>query len=221
MAKKLTERNKEMMRLRLEKGKSLQEIADIYGITRERVRQIVPDTGKNFITKWTEHKIDEYDLSACKDINELPGAITVWRKLWGKHRHAAKSGSVKIGQEYEQKASDILSSMGLSNKLMPNRHPFDILLDNGLRVDVKHSDCDVSDFPTQNCASPTYSIANMKYGEDCDFFIVFVSDAVFVIPASEVKVDRIRIPYPQTGRKPSKWTQYKDRYDLLSNHSLM
>lgn len=221
MAKKLVERNAEIKRLRVEEGKTLQEIADIFGVTRERIRQLIPNTGSRFITRWTESKINDFDLSTCNNIYNLPGSHTVWRKLWGKFRHKAKGGHIEKGQLYEEKASEMLNSMGISNKLMPTHHPFDILLDTGVRIDVKRSDFDVSSLQTQNCVSPTYPIANMKCGEDCDFFFVFVPDAIFIIPASEVSTDRIRICYPQMGRKPSKWNQYKDRFDLLSNQSLM
>lgn len=221
MAKAKQARNEDMKKLRLEQGMSNTDIADMYGISRERVRQIVGNTGRMFRNEWTEKLAVGYDLESVEDIKTLPGTQRVWKSLWGKFRHKAKGGHIEIGQAYEEKASKILRSMGIPNKLMPTHHPFDILLDNGIRIDVKKSEFDMSSLPTQKCASPTYPISNMKYGEDCDFFFVFVPDAVFIIPSSEIQVDRIRICYPQMGRKPSKWTQYKDRFDLLSNHSLM
>lgn len=221
MAKAKQARNETMKKLRLEQGMSNTDIADMYGISRERVRQIVGNTGRMFRNEWTKELATDYDLSLVDDIKTLPGTQRVWKSLWGKFRHKAKGGHIEIGQTYEAKASELLKSMGISNKLMPTHHPFDILLDTGVRIDVKRSEFDVSSLQTQKCVSPTYPIANMKYGKDCDFFFVFVPDAIFIIPASEVSTDRIRICYPQMGRKPSKWNQYKDRFDLLSNQSLM
>lgn len=220
MAKELVERNKEIKRLRLEEGKSLQEIAEIYGVSRERIRQIVPDTGNTFLSKWTESKVGEYDLSQYHNIHDLPGSLSVWRKIWGKYRHNAKSGTVEIGQQFENMASSILYEMGFKNTLMPNHHPFDILLDNGKRIDVKHSDFDISYMESQRCASPTYRISNTKYGKDCDFFFVFIpyenQYVHFVIPSSKITTSDIRIVFPSMGRKPSKWSEYLYRFDLLN-----
>jgi hypothetical protein len=220
MPKQKTQRNEEMKRLRMEDGWHLIDIANKYDISRERVRQIIGNTGKKFRTQWTEAKSVDYNLENIKDITSLPGTQIVWKRLWGKFRHQAKGGNIKTGQEYENKASEMLNSLGIPNKLMPTHHSFDILLDNGLRIDVKHSIFDASSMKTQKYISPTFPISNMKNGKECDFFFVFIPDAVFIIPSSEVRVDRIRIPYPQKGQKPSKWVQYKDRYDLLSNRTL-
>jgi hypothetical protein len=220
MAKELTERNEEIKRLRFEEGKTLQEISELFGVSRERIRQIVPDTGSDFISKWTETKVSEFDLSKINNIHDLPGSVTVWRKLWGKYRHDAKSGTVKEGQHFEEVASSILYEMGFENTLMPNAHPFDILLKSGKKIDVKHSDYDVSCLESQGCVSPTYRISNMKYGKDCDFFFIFIpykdQYVHFIVPSSEITTSDVRIIFPSMGRKPSKWTTYLYRFDLLN-----
>ncbi len=116
----------------------------------------------------------------------------MWREQWGKYRHPIRSkddlSAAKLGQKYEEQAAHILMQNGFSSTLMPNHHSFDILLGNKIRIDVKHSLFDVSTLDSQKCASPTYSIANTKCGRDCDFFFVFIPDAIFIIPASEVRL---------------------------------
>lgn len=219
MTAKYLDRNNEMKRLRYEEGKTLQEIATIYNVSRERVRQLVGSVGRNFRTAWTENLSKNYDLSKTESVKDLPGSTSVWRKLWGKFRHKAKNGWIKKGQEYEELALAILLEHGIESELMPTRHSFDLLVRGRIRVDVKHSNFDAQSMKSQACVSPTFPISNMKCGKDCDFFIVFIphgdNHAIFVIPASEVTTERIRVVYPQMGFKSSKWTQWKDRFDLL------
>ena len=212
------ERNQEMYNLRFTHGKTLQEIASQFGVSRERVRQIIGNTGREFRVNWTKKKFMEYDLEAVSDISSLPGVKSVWQKVWGSYRHPNSNSQ---GIEFEEMGNALLISKGFETKLMPHLHPFDILVNGEIKIDVKHSDFDISTLESQNSTGPTYPISHLKGGKDCDLFLVFVplgeEYSAFIIPSYEVAgLDKIRIPWP-SGKKPSKWHKYLNRFDLLSD----
>ncbi len=202
-------------------GETLERIARKFRITRERVRQIIGNTGKDFRTKITEKMAESVDLSEMnnEEIANLPGIKKVWEKKAGKIHHINNG----LGGKAEDLAHELLGENGIENRQMPFRHPFDILTDGGQKIDVKHSDSNIQFCPSQQMVGPTFRIGHLKSGNDCDFFLVLLPDnrelfqyAVFVIPSSLIAGrSDIRIPWPQVGKKPSKWHQYHDRYDLL------
>lgn len=217
-------RKTDMINLRDDKLYTLQQIADIYNISRERIRQIIGNTGRDFVTRKTEALLKSVDLTKLTtlQISELPGNSTLWKKEGAKVRHLTATEGV----EFEYYANEILNSQGIKNKLMPSACPFDILAHNEIKIDVKHTDCDISNAPSQTkVIYPCYSIGHLKGGNDCDFFFIFIPDkrefigyATFIIPSALVpktKDTRIRIPWPRMTKKISKWHKYLNRFDLL------
>lgn len=222
------ERNQEMWKLRYVYGWSNTKIGNKYGITRERVRQVIGNTGSMFRRKWTENlknsgKIDTSHIHHSEIDAVLPGIKAVWKEGWSAERHIAKSGFLKVSQEFEERAIQILYANGIMGQIMPSRHPYSILTDSGIRVDVRVTNTDVSKFKTQNCVYPTYQVPNLDSWNECDFFFIFVPEGIdytyFVIPSHEVsgmaKSSRIRIPWPKIGKKDSKWHKFHQKIDFL------
>ena len=223
------ERNQEMWRLRFIEGWRLREIAKWAKISRQRVQQILGNTGKEFLGEWTRQKINSgaYQLPPnVEELDNFKGSKRVWLKEWGKHRHKAKGGNAAFAQRFEELASQILSEYGIPNKLMPFRHPFDIKTDLGIRIDVKVTNMEISKLPSQRADHPTYQLPEMKSGKDCDFFFVFIPDSnelcgytYFIIPSFEfhhlARGSRPRIPYPPLSHKPSKFHKYHKKIELI------
>lgn len=224
------ERNQEMWKLRHIDGWTLQAIAIKHGgISRERVRQIIGNTGKEFRKEWTEEGLRSGRLkhpTHWAELEYVSGVRKVYQVEWGKYRHMAISGFPKLGQKFEQMAHEILCEFGIQNELMVNRCPFDIKLSDGIRIDVKVSNVDVSKIKSQKSVYPTWQIPELKSGRDCDYFFIFVPDhteiydyTYFIIPAFEAnnlsKGSKIRIPWPKMGNKSSKWQKYHKRIDLI------
>ncbi len=217
--------------MRFEGGKSNTEIGQYFHISRERVRQLIGNTGKLFRKNWTIAKINSGDINLAdmtrSEVKELPGLTSEWLRRFEKTRHRIKTGGyAKRGHDFEDRASKILSDAGINNKLMSFRHPFDILIDGRIKVDVKSVFVSASKYPSQKCVSPAYAISNLKSGKDCDFFFAFVPDPTepsgftyFVIPSFEAfdyaSTSKIRIVWPVLGQKFSKWEKYHKRLDLL------
>lgn len=211
-------------------GKTLGEIGIFWGISRERVRQIIGNTGREFRREWTK-SIAEGKISFMKHRDQLSGVVgvkKVWKEMWGNFRHSAIGGAVKSGQEFEERAYGILLANGVENSLMPNSFPFDIKTSSGLRIDVKVTNNDVSRHASQNYLGPVYHTGRTKSGKDCDFLFVFVPDenektgyTYFVIPGFELHHLRgdahIRIPWPAKTNRVSKWHKYHKRLDLLKD----
>jgi hypothetical protein len=234
------QRKRDMEKLRFEDGWTLRKIADEIGkrygtiISRERVRQIIGNTGNDFRKEWTRKLIrsGRVRFSHHSELKDAPGIRREWMAVWGQERHEARGGGFNaIGQRFEEKASTILAQNGISNKLMPYRHPYDIEVEGGVRIDVKRTTVNMLNAPSQKCASNTWSVPHLKSGEDCDFFFVFVPDdtyddgwTYFVIPSFEVRKHarntRIRIPHPNSGQKVSKWTKYHRRIDLIKFYTV-
>ncbi len=228
-----TERNQEMYKMRYVDGMTLNEIGKVKGISRERVRQIIGNTGREFRSNWTKELIQsrKVHLAHWTDLKNAPGVKREWQRVWGQERHEVRGGSPEVGFYFEELASVILAENGVSNMLMPNRGSYDIEAENGARIEVTVSNTDVSKMSSQNkCVYPTFSIPH-RYN-DCDFLFAFIPDkqeegeyTYYIIPIYELihlqgNDPRIRIPHPPMSQKKSKWHQYHKRIDLIKNYTV-
>jgi hypothetical protein len=103
------DRSLEMKRLRIDEKLKLQQIGDLFNISRERVRQIIGNTGN-------------------KKVSATP-----------KNFKHIKNGTAKKGAQAELLVSRKLTKNGIRHELMPYTHPFDIKTESGLRLEVKVS----------------------------------------------------------------------------------
>lgn len=232
MAKEEYERNQEMWRLRHIDGWSNTKIGNKFGVSRERVRQIIGNTGKDFRKKWTEklEQSGKYALELYRhdQIPQLPGIQKVWKNVWGKYRHDAKGGLIRKGQEFEELAYSILREHGIYGTLMPNREEYSILTENGAKIDVHSGSTNTSLFKSQKNSTPTWRVPNIHPENNFDFLMAFVPDGVgytyFVIPRSALQgikgTHAIRIPFPKQSADhyTSKWHQYHKRLDLIKEY---
>ena len=213
MTELMQERNEEMAMLRNRYGFTLREISEIYGVSRERVRQIIGNTGRDFMRRWTEENVKNINLEKLDsdELMNLRGCISVYRKEHAKMHHKNNS----ISYQSEILVSSKLAQLGYPNKIKQSGHPYDIELENGIKIDVKHTD-----IPHKCCKrqiSDGWRFVHLKHGTDCDFFIcVIPSGEMFVIPSSETRKNTyIVIMWPQMGQKKSKWAKFYNRFDLL------
>lgn len=213
-------RNVEMKRLRYEELKTLQEIADIYNISRERVRQIVGNNDyKNNKTRRKRKKArantDATNDELAKILNVSPNTIANYRS---DIRHAVKSGSCRaVGHEWEEWTIDKLSEMGAVVEGMPLRHPYDLEV-NGYRVDVKYCDHPRTPPSTRGLLkSPQWVFGTKGDSDKCDFFFCITGNKdIFIIPSGEVGTkQQVVFCYPTERPSLGKYQKYLDRYDLL------
>lgn len=182
-------------------------------------------------TRWTDDLIKEkvlevktaFSLDRMPSRNEciqyfhdhaLVNAISK-RKKW--YRIAAELGlSVKesetyFGKSQEANAAEMLASKGFSVRRMSQNFPYDLLVDDCVKVDVKASHLyhgPNGDFYTFNLEKPYAT---------CDIYLLFtipdVGDkSIFVVP-SKLVVAQNQI---SMGVSKSKYHRFKDRFDYIS-----
>lgn len=127
-----------------------------------------------------------------------------------------KNSETTFGDKYESIAvSDIYTHTGLVSILMSERYPYDLLVDNSVKVDVKAA------FPfTNNCKAKAHSFNLEKREPTCDIFILYCLtdeesyDKVLIIPSCRL------VGQKQVGvGKNSKWDVYNNQWEYIKEYS--
>lgn len=184
-------------------------------------------------TNWTHELIKKEILSVMESLNlkrmpsnseilnvrkksDLSNAI---RRSGGFYGWAERLGvpikesETKTGDTYELLASSILISKGYLVRRMSVRHPYDLLVNDGIKVDVK-----VSRAYMLKGVSLVNTVGLSKEFATCDLYVVFLLDEngnldrTMVIPGHEVKHKYLNIG------KDSKYNKYIDRWDYFEKY---
>ena len=214
-----SKRNEVMKNLRFGDGIKLQEIANKYGISRERVRQVVGNS-YGLARKIRSNKEKEIVLAHPEMTNEQLskftglgiGKISTLRS--GTRHKIDSGGTALLGRDAENYVSGVLNNKGIKHKLMPYRHRFDILLENGKTADVKSTYV----LSTPDSRKHSVYVFHKQGGiKQADFYICIIMKTkdVFVIPHQDVpKASMIVFPWPPKMNR-SKYGKYHNRFDLL------
>ena len=182
-------------------------------------------------TRWTDELIKEKILEAkfALSLERMPSRkeciqyfhnealvnAVSRRKSW--HRLANELGlSIKdsetyFGKSQEQNAAEMLISKGFSVRKMSQNFPYDLLVDDCVKIDVKASHL----YHGKNGDFYTFHLE--KDYATCDVYILFAlseSDetSVFVVPSKFV----IAQNQISMGVSKSKYHKFKDRWDYIS-----
>lgn len=127
-----------------------------------------------------------------------------------------KNSESKTGWIAEDWAKDYLESLGYKVEKMSTKHPYDLLIDNFIKVDVKCSK------PIMVKKNKTYSRLHSfwinKRHSTCDLYLLYALDEenkierVFVIPGHELMVKTLCIG------KETKYEKYIDRWDYFDKY---
>jgi hypothetical protein len=217
------ERDEEILRLRLVEGWKLIDIGNKFGISSERVRQIVGNTG--FLSaEMMREKITAADpMESNPELaNRLDvGLATISHYREGWHTIKGDSSTAK-GNDWEKWAAEEIEKRGHLAELQPFRTHFDILVDDCIKVDIKSA---TSCFPPSfqgRMKNPRYSFHLRKQeGRDpIDFFfcIAIESEDVFIIPYDALPMPKgwLAITWPTARPEIGKYQKYHNRWDLLT-----
>ena len=208
--------------MRFDSGFTLQEIGDKFDLSRERVRQILGNTG---------HLSSEYRI---KQIKEAPpdisnqglgdslgvGSLYVGRLREGWHIIDGVSGAA-AGNGWEKWASNILTERGYTVELQPLGSHFDILLNELIKIDVKSSSALMPPSLVGRSINPRYTFHTRKCLErepiDIYFCIANETKDVFIIPYCDLPMPKMSMQFtwPTARPKIGKYQKYHNRYDLL------
>lgn len=122
-----------------------------------------------------------------------------------------KESETYFGKSQETNAAEMLISRGFSVRKMPQNFPYDLLVDDCVKVDVKASHL----YHGSNGDFYTFNLE--KSYATCDIYILFsLSDngenSVFVVP-SKLVIAQNQI---SMGVSKSKYHKFKDRWDYIS-----
>jgi hypothetical protein len=123
-----------------------------------------------------------------------------------------KDSCTKTGDENEDYIMTLLKEQGYKPRKTPPRHPYDILVNDVLKIDVKSANPTLSKVKEMN--EFVFSINN-EYPK-CDLFI-FVTQLknnkeVYIIPSNLVMQSQLGIG------ETSKYDCYKNRYDYIEKY---
>ena len=230
-AQMLGERKSHMIYLRQNELWTLQEIANLYRISRERVRQIVGNTG---VRPYNPKKAAQDQIiraSSDKTNSQLERELGVNKSQIYKARSGMRHKiedtleSTHSGFMGEEKFKRDAEARGYSVELMSFRHQFDAMVNGSVNCDVKIATVPL-ETPThkkQQMINPiwNFSIGKKKKWKEVDVFpcLIFPLNLWFIVPAEHIRAggirENIRFVYPHSGRGPTSFQKYENRWDII------
>lgn len=217
-----TKRNQEMRRLRHVEKWSVEEIAALFGVSRQRAHQIVGNSGyKNYKSERITQIIQARGSLESND--EIAESLGLHQSTVSNRRryiyHAVKPGDTNTRRHDDCKrwVKRVLERLGHEVVLQPLWHPFDMLLDGKVRVSVALSGTERRP-PSQKLVSPGWAFNLTRALDENDFLLAVTAyKDVFVIPTSVLprRKGNIIFCYPSLRESMGKYQQYHERYDLL------
>ena len=200
-------RNDEIKRLRENEKWSMDKIGMFFGISKQRVHQIIGSTGNYFVSYHPEKARNFLSIDASKTTDEIKKE-TGKKPRWGGIRHRIDSGAAGKGHRTEEYVSKILKEKNINNTLT-NSKPIDIVLDNGLFIEVKGRQKNDEDYYF-------FALARDLKKDKADFYILVIDDKeCFVIPKDKIPPSgSVGITWPTPL---GKWQKYHNMFSLLSN----
>jgi len=215
-------RNNEMKRLRIKNGWTLQEIGNKYGITRERVRQIVGPTTATSHRKRLENRkkviLSQPDKTNKDLANELGLSEDIIMRLRSNVRHAIKMTyyPTRIGFIWEEWSHNYLLKNNIQNELQNFNAPYDIVALNNVFIDVKVA---TKSSPTSpGIKSPQYRFSPNTNHNKADIYLLIIAPTkdIFIVPANKIEnMDLVAFCWPTLRPDISKMAQYHNRLDLI------
>jgi len=183
-------------------------------------------------TMWTDSKIKEEisNVMSTLNIHRMPSNSEIYAathstaltnaitRRGGFYKWAEKlelpikESDTKTGSTYELYAMATMISKGLNVVRMSVRHPYDLLVNKNIKVDVKVSSAYL------NNGSLVNTVGLGKEFATCDLYVIYLRhrsgelDRTLIIPGYEV-----RHKYLNIG-KDSKYNKYIDRWDLFQTY---
>lgn len=184
--------------------------------------------------RWTEEKAKNELINVMKalNLNRMPSRSEIEKVMQSASLtcHISKNGGFKywaeklnldtkksetsLGQEYEEHVLNLLKTKGYEVERMSVRHPYDLLVNQNIKVDVKISNL-------YKGAKGEFHTFNLeKYNHNCDLFIcVCVTDEkivkILVIPSKFLmKVSQLSVGLN------SVYDVFKDRFDYIEKYDV-
>lgn len=222
----------EARRLRLSEGWTLAKIAKYFGLSRQRVSQLIGNTGRisnpeHRATKRVipparfsvEHIGDKLNVELANIFGVSQSTISRWRHILG--MTPSSRSAVYRGQLGETSVLDQLSKRGYPVQVMPYGAPFDLRVGK-YRIDVKFSRPTSPSSPRARSIEYQFGVRQGYRHRTCDFYVFVTSHEdidYFIVPVSAVpaKMWLVKFSWPTKRIIKPRWQDYHNRWDLLGD----
>lgn len=218
------ERDEEIKRLRFEEGLTLESIAERYDLSRERIRQIVGNTGHLAHEKWRE-EFNEIASDPMITNHQLANMFDRSLTAIAKHRegwHMVEGdNNVALHTEIVYHVYQVLESLGMDAELMPLHGDYHILVGGKIRISVRASKGVIPPSQEGRLVNPQYHFHIRKYPdrEHIHFFILVAHDVgeMFIVPSSVIPrhQNEIGMTWPTERPEIGKYQKYRDQFSLI------
>lgn len=207
-----------MIKMRLG-GITMQEIADKFLLSRQRVEQILPDGLTELLTRHRDEIILFLDKDSAADVAKLLSmSESAVRKIRRKNGQGlAKIKSHPASRKITSWLIAHLEQRGISCGLAPYRSAFDMFA-NGYKLKIRYTRKERSS-PSLRNTSPQWRFPfNNCDNKKFDFYVFITGNMdVFIIPSQLVENGTHSVSFCWPTEKPtmSKWLDYHEAYHLL------
>ncbi len=138
------------------------------------------------------------------------GGFSYWAKKLGLEQ---KHSETSIGIKGEERVAEILLNYGFEVEKTSTKHPYDLLIDGCVKVDVKTANTSY----IRGSSIHAYRIAKKQH--TCDFYVFYENDTgkAYVVPAHKCK-GQIQV---EIGNNSRKYEEYLYAYRLIDSASQM
>lgn len=225
----------EMERLRFIEKWSITKIGIFFGVSRQRIHQILGSTGylaeKPLRPRGVSHSQDVQEArdlignetykSPAELVEETGYSLSIIAEARKDIRCYSQQKMTLMGMKVEDYVSEVLTANGIQNTLAPHSRPYDITLANGKTIEVK-SRHKPHKSNSENFYFFVFKHALKKQKPNPDFYIfAIVRDEIdlFVVPAKALGVrTALGFVFPKSKKsRKNSMRQYHNRFDLLQS----
>ena len=132
------------------------------------------------------------------------GGFNYWAKRLGLPQGYSET---KVGVQAEREIADVLVSKGYEVELTTTKHPYDILVNGCVKIDVKAANTSL----VRGCPAHAYRLAKRQH--TCDFYIFHEIDTgnTYIVPAHTCN-GQVQV---YMGNDSKKYEPYKEAWELI------
>ena len=178
---------------------------------KEKILEIVKFNGLDRMPTRSEAKTYFGDYSLTNAVSRRKGG---WYKLAEELNLSIKECETTFGKSYEQIMAEVLIAQGYEVRRMPQNYPYDLLVNDSVKIDVKASKL------YHGNGGNFYSFNLEKPYCTCDLYILRLIDDrgreadTLIIPSAHVATNT----QISVGESKSKYKKYSNRWDYISQY---
>lgn len=158
----------------------------------------------------TSTELREIGMSSLDNRITRSYSYTGWAKKLGLK---TKRTTTSMGDEYESLVKMILEDMGYEVEGTSNGFPYDLLVDNSVKIDVKATSVHYH-FGGSRCH--TFSLS--KKQPTCDIYVLIALDEEKDIERTLIIPSHLNLPVTLNIGRESKYNVYEDRWEYIPEY---